>query len=606
VGSQTRFISGQPKADGSNPIINASIFVRDTVDVVISNLDIVPSIALCRSFNPELVNALSQTQADAGVRANAGVSTDWTDAGLAVGSLGGAAMTTVNAAISPTGYRCIPSAELYAGVVIDSGAASLEMYDSNVDMSKAAGLNRTVAGVAGGLNAQAQFNINNPFFLPDVITGNFENVPAQNLPLFGVLVNNVSDTFGYFDGTNVENPGRYGLYAQNSDRVQISGGRFVGANFSLVLGDKTSYASVNLNALYDAAYAEDPELVNPFVFVNPKTSIRLGTAGSTPTAIVLPRDGFEAQNPIDLDSWFTDASWLDLNNITTSLQALRSDAFGNINAIGTHVNLGLITNATDWENYYGVAPRTGTGLGAIRSLGTLNQSARPGGANLTNQTIATTSGGLTQENIGFYPGIFNAVEEYVRLMGTIAVLENTPWVEAPFIGVSVGAYLLGRRDTALESRINSVTPTLGLLPAEIERRLAPNVTAWLADEIVDTEADAKAKIAPAIFDVPEVENARVNWNRNYQYQYWYTDTNVVVDYTYSFGVPITFTHPAFDVNFWMTGGPNETVTVTTDLAPRVFRDVNFTRSNTRNVTGQAMPVGKTLADTEAFIDWLDR
>jgi len=202
MGSDVQFIVGEPKANGSNPKINASLIIQNGAKVVIQNVDIVPDVAVCKETF----------------------------------SLTGSAIRIGD----PIGF-CGDGGVLdeYAGVVI-KGKAWLEMYDVTIDVSNAAALSATVGDEEL-----------------------FAQVDEESAPLYGLyseLNDGDPDNYLYLDDVKAFNEnGKYGLAMDlkeaNADfyTIQIIGGDYSADEASIYLNVTDAAPKLDVSTLPEAA-----------------------------------------------------------------------------------------------------------------------------------------------------------------------------------------------------------------------------------------------------------------------------------------------------------------------------------------------------------------
>jgi hypothetical protein len=233
-------IIGQLQDDGAgglrNPRINASFIIRNSF-LDIQALDIVPSVAVC------VTGLATWTEAQMVINgpANPNAPPNVVPGGTPNGTL---ELYTGDTYTRPTRFYCPAPARDFAGVVIaDTGALNVsmvEMYDSNIDMSKTADLRKA-----------------SPVVTPpnQILSAQRAPATAQNwdttggatavaAPLYGLYVDRALDV--YLDATNVNNHGRYGVVTSGLANVTTStsspnrfvgvyDGAFSGAGYSIVL-----------------------------------------------------------------------------------------------------------------------------------------------------------------------------------------------------------------------------------------------------------------------------------------------------------------------------------------------------------------------------------
>jgi hypothetical protein len=213
-------IQGVQRADGTNPRINASVIVRGNSNIVIQDLDIVPSIAVCTYWAN-----LTENEPIIGSRTGVNVATP--DGTIRIFS-----RETYE---YETPYRCV-GARRYAGMVVYGAGTVLEMWDSSIDMSRAADLRKANPSIYAG-QVDPDYITQSPWLSAQSADhGAFGGAGSgAAVPHYGLYIVNANDI--YLDGTSVINTsGRHGVYAPASvtDRVGIYGGSFSGAVNAIV------------------------------------------------------------------------------------------------------------------------------------------------------------------------------------------------------------------------------------------------------------------------------------------------------------------------------------------------------------------------------------
>jgi hypothetical protein len=539
----TKYISGQPDEEGNNPRINASLFVRTGAEVIVSNLDIVPSIAICANFN----SALPNTQA------------------TVTGSLTGA-NNEAGTELSPTGFRCNAVAS-YAGVV---ASGTLEMYDSNVDMRSAAAVRRTVTGVATPFTAQS----NDP--LVDTAT-------QRNEPLHGVYVLSGAN-YAYLGNVNIDQNGRYGLFARNIDsyRVQVEGGKFAGAGHSMVL--RTS-AVGSLTAEGVALLDEDDLLLN--IGEDQTARMNLGSIdmGTVP---ILMQDLVNTT----VQGLTSPSMIFDLTNILVDLQNMRTTT--------TRLALdNLLTDARTVPNTTISSKAVGLPTLGVLDLGT------PALPDLTTYTV---------ENILDAPAVVRtAIDRYARFvsvekaLGIIAPKPpglgagNSPIIEG--LGLIVDDYQTGLTATHAKPAQEGA---MRIRARENAEREAEDIVAGLIGDVeANAEEGAKTQVYNAILGVPELAStARVDWATGFGYTYEFEfDIGYTIRYSYSIGVE-------YENPYYNPGNPwnLQPETTTFQYSPTTAFSRSVTYDNLqggRTHSAATVFVPEIFADADALMNWVN-
>ena len=256
------YIVGQPTGD-VNPKINASLFVK-AGEVYITNLDFVPSIAVCSGVK----------QTNKSVKAGPTTVIGGVQPTL-VGSLNGTTLSEGDVINPYTNYTCDSSSSYYAGVIVDGGV--LEMIDSTVDMSNAAPLTRTVGTT--NIYAQTGSGLLNAALDP-APTGTSANA-YRNDPLWGVGA--TSGTYAFFESVDIINKGRYGVNMGNATKVYLEGGSIDAANIALAAtGIKTAVdAEKFVVPAEETTHTSSKEFLNLGNIVTPIYTLAAGVTDTT-------------------------------------------------------------------------------------------------------------------------------------------------------------------------------------------------------------------------------------------------------------------------------------------------------------------------------------
>jgi hypothetical protein len=207
-------IRGTRKADGSNPVINASMVINDS-NVLFEYLDLFPTVAVCKDFPHGTIPEESPWRAPSIQRQDWGGFNVFTDRKDMPSYTGTVQLNRGDEIIYDTEFWCAGTGHQYAGMVVKGGSFVI-MGDSNLDMENVAHVSKTVPLVAstlpGGSAKPAPKNrVSSQVAPTSAQPWDVGNAAVTDEPLYGVLVEGARDF--YMDRVTINNPGRYGLVA---------------------------------------------------------------------------------------------------------------------------------------------------------------------------------------------------------------------------------------------------------------------------------------------------------------------------------------------------------------------------------------------------------
>ena len=497
-------IIGKPKADGSNPKINGSVFITNGSYVIIQNLDIVPDIPVC-------VNGPDYT------------GTPLTAAQIPnYGTITGAAFAVGDLLSKPTKYACVtrtPNSE-YAGLVVTDGS-HVELYDSKVDMINAAELVRLVEDLAG---AEKELVAQVPDSSRDI------DDEDMSLALHGVFVDPTA-AVAYFDEVAVSNTGKYGLSILDSTAgiVSIAGGEFTGADYSIEfdVGDTgptppAPKAKVNLTTTANRIRGEVS--LGTLLTPNPDT-------GKGYYAITSLRDVTDsAWSPFYLDDYLTYLNGEGISEVITdgairialSELSTASAISGKDYAVDFGIKLNDVTLTPEEADYFVTT------------------------ASLIQGDPVDFTGLVSADDLldGDYPKLKEVILDYARYLAVTTAIDDI-FIPLPAPGVKLGEWILDRVDNR---DLPEASPFTTLKQDALEARINTAATSALASSPEKKEADAKAReLANRIFwAAPELgENAVAHWEYDYDVTVDYNVT-YVWDYSYTYTFNVKYENPLYN------------------------------------------------------------
>ena len=599
-----KYIIGDRSKLGRNPVINASFLVT-AGNVVIQNLDIVPDVATCASPTE-------------GLRGSTNPVTDlpryYTAAGTAV-----ADNAPVNT-LTKRGWVCTTAAD-YAGVVVRGANTQLDMYDVNVDMSKAASL------ASGSLNAQSELRNVDP------ADG------ARSNPRHAVLVN---AGFAYLDNVGIVNDkGRNALSAR-SDRVQIEGGDFSAAVFSMVIpvniatttGEKFELDSTLTKPTTDAVYGGTA--YSPVYNVNPIDMTDEDPLTGDPYAATYAVGGaFGGVYPrTDSTEFFHETG--DINDlleriysvITGSSLAINLPDLATPSAIGEYFDtLGGIKTAMDAKSVLG-SKITLPDITTVTKQEEKNETQRLKDAiadidkfkitgNSTTSLLKKASASTDPEAV-VVKNVRELKAAFPYLAGALETVAMYDAIEVLLVG-DLGDYLMNNEfdlTKALSTKTSGCSEddgddawakckALGFVAEIVKSQLGDELSVVDAGAIA--EQDAKDEINAVMVAVPEfAKPAQFTWSYGYEYDFAYKYS---IEYDYG----VTFNFKAGELKyknpFYESGDPlNSEPAFLTNKNAISYKitwegDAPIVVQDSAEESGTT-PVDKRFEDTDELIEWL--
>jgi len=473
-------IVGIPKSDGRNPKINGSVYIGGPnyggSYVVIQNLDIVPDIPVCVG-GPDNTKDYKLVAGDIPTYGTV------TGAAFAVGDL-------LNTATDYTCRRTSPPyTDEYAGLVVGSGSW-VEVYDSAVDMVNAAEVTRLVGEDDKEVSAQTPVDDEN-----------------MALALHAVYVDPSAD-FAYFDEVAVSNTGMYGLimdYSTYGDLVQIYGGDFTGADYSIEFnlgGSGASTATIDLTGA--KAVTGDLKLGS---LLTPNKTTGKGYYE------IVQRDA------TGISGYFDDLiSDLDDNVVSSTVST------GAIIIIA----LSDLTTGTAWSADFGI------------NLTDVTIPAAEAADFCGTDPVGDPScfvGNVTAEDLADYPNLKNAVFEYAKFLAVTDALTNP----APGSAMTLGNWIWDRVTN------RDIADLADLKNKAFEAKIASEAAIAIAADPAKVTAAAFAVDAmnEIVMAAPELgENAVAKWSYSWDYDLDY-DFTYVWDASFTYTFDIKYINPLF-------------------------------------------------------------
>ena len=557
-----QYITGAPRG-GVNPKINASLIISGGA-VVISNLDFEPSIAVCVDKFYEVKN-LSSTYY----------------------STTGSAIAAKDMTNGKTDWVCTDDTQQYAGIVVMPGA-TLDMYESSIDMSKAAGLIRTVG--AREINAQAKAGVK-----ADATA--YDKYQAE--PLSAIYSNGYSS---YFYDVEIKNPdGRYGLTVTDLDSAQIRGGDFSAAGFSMVLAaDVSSLYSAKLGTL---------DLINtaPKVnFLNTTAAPRakVGSVMSKTYNLVqqdLTSAPFDyADNPIEIDNIL---SIIKIGNQHADIQP----PFDTTLVTGGVIKLSLLVTPSALSDIFGADAFKGY----LEDVSVPEDEYNDLKAMVTpTETCADfeVGAGKCFSDVEVIKDSYPSLAKAIRQLAIYMALEQLLSEDSNEIGSELKGIIVADLNKAVKATVE----------ADIEKKIKAHAETQLGGKIdaKDVEADAREIVSAAILEVPSfTDKAVALWEYGYDYDYS-TTFHFGYDYDLKVAFELVYSNP-FSTNSLLAGEDEEPIlseqisfsVKQTDVNPsgtEAIFTIGYTSPQTFNgvTVSEINAIEEFFEDTAELEEWL--
>ena len=574
---RVQYITGVP-VNGVNPKINASLVIRNG-DVRIANLDFEPSIAVC-------VNGLSDLK-------NVPAGTYYSTTGTAI-----AIKDMTN---GETDWVCTGEQQ-YAGIVVEPNA-TLDLYESNIDMSKAAGLTRTVGTKA--INAQTKAGIASDKTAYD----KYQAEPLSAVYVDYFIYGPPDRTSAYLYNVGITNEGRYGLTARDIDNVQIRGGEFEAAGFAMVLDVDTGVSGGDVGAvnLTPAKTAHDLKSVwtDAYWLRNNEDKNTLDITDAALVENTPFLNDFTSGGDVDREGRLDDylAGLKTYTNANHAVGNIVSTSAIYLSELATGSSITVFNTANTWTDvspYFGnlilsdVTNADPDELTAIRAV----QAGTFTIATLAGYTTHVGSSCTGLSDVKCVIKNYHALTDALRQMAAFDAMTQALVTDG---AIAAGPAVIKWAADAAENKAAEDGAKVAL--AEVKKEAIKKLK---VDE-AEAEEIAKDKVYAAILENPEFEGAVIDWAYGYTYGGSSYDYNFTYDYKYTVEFDLVYGNPLWEYTLVPPGDEDEQRLATWPVkfeAEKKAVKLNLTAPLTTAEYTQKAGNVEIFADGEELDEWL--